>query len=97
MFSSNAEYSIIRKSEAILSKVLDQTVNGEQWNVIAAKVILYPGDRVQLVCSESQGSCVADALLLESSARYNDGSYVNEIVLDPMDGIILSNGKTCTK
>ena len=43
------------------------------------------------------GVCVADALLLESEARFNDGSVVDNglLTLDPMDGIVLSNGKQC--
>ncbi len=97
IFSSNAEYSIVRQNKVVAQKVLDQTVNGDQWNVFASNVELQPGDVVELACDGSVGACVADALMVQSSARYNDGRSVSEVVLNPMDGIILRNGKTCTK
>ncbi len=49
------------------------------------------------------GLCVADALLLESESRFNDGSALLfasnggavVVTLDGMDGIVLSNGRQC--
>ncbi len=35
------------------------------------------------------GLLVADALLLESQARWNDGSAVTSVTLDPMNAIVL--------
>jgi hypothetical protein len=35
------------------------------------------------------GATVADAIHLESKARYNDGSEIRQVELAPLDGIIL--------
>lgn len=36
--------------------------------------LLTPGSRVLVRCGIGSGSCVADAILVESDARYNDGT-----------------------
>ena len=35
------------------------------------------------------GSCIADAVRVESAARYNDGSAADNVTLQPMDAIVL--------
>ena len=41
-----------------------------------------------MTCTGS-APCIADALLLRSKARYNDGSTAAQVTLQPMDGIVL--------
>jgi hypothetical protein len=43
--------------------------------------------------SGGDGATAADAIRLESAARYNDGSVVNTIVLDALDGVVSVNTK----
>jgi len=44
---------------------------------------------LQIDCPTGQGTCIADAILVESIARWNDGSAVDSVLLQPMDAIIL--------
>ena len=63
------------------------------WYSIAKSVELVPGSATLTVsCPEGGGSCIADAVLLESEARYNDGSAVSGagVALASMDAIILA-------
>ncbi len=41
------------------------------------------------------GDCIADAVLVESLARFNDGSAVDTLTLQPTDGIILQRTTGC--
>jgi hypothetical protein len=44
--------------------------------------------------SGGNGVVIADAYKWESVKRYNDGSKVNQITLQPQDGIVLISCKT---
>lgn len=87
-WNTQATYEIVANGRVIASKVLDQTQKGNQWRKIA-RVSLKPTDNafVRLRCAGK--ACAADALLLQSQGRYNDGSAVSDITLAPMDGILL--------
>jgi hypothetical protein len=87
-WNANAVYEIVANGQVIANAALDQRGGGDEWHSIA-NVALAPGDNafVRLTCSGAP--CVADAVYLESAARYNDGSAVSEITLAPLDGIIL--------
>ena len=73
----------------VISATLDQSDGGDEWNLVA-EVQLAPGDApyVRMTCTGS-APCIADALLLRSQARYNDGSTAAQVTLQPMDGIVL--------
>ena len=63
------------------------------WYSIAKSVELVPGSATLTVsCPGGGGSCIADAVLVESEARYNDGSAVGGagVALGTMDAIILA-------
>ncbi|MBP5275015.1 MAG: hypothetical protein ILO36_08805 [Abditibacteriota bacterium] len=78
----------------------DLFVNGEQQDacetaagenksaVLFEKVLLKPGDKIELRIS-ADGPFGLDYVYLASEKRYNDGSSVKEITLDPFDGILL--------
>ena len=69
---------------------LDLTAQGgDVFFPVAGSVALAPGARLLLECPAGGGACVADAVLVESEARYNDGSAAAEVVLQPMDSIVL--------
>ncbi|MBN1343673.1 MAG: hypothetical protein JXQ73_13375 [Phycisphaerae bacterium] len=42
--------------------------------------------------SGGTGGTAADAIRVESAARYNDGSVVDTLTLDALDGVVLVNG-----
>jgi hypothetical protein len=101
-WSGAARFSVVRRAAAggadvVAAATLDQRRTGDQWHAFATAVALEPGDVVQLQCADAGRGCIADALLLESAARFNDGSAVDTVTLDPLDGIVLANGKTCAK
>lgn len=81
--------------------LLDQRMTGDEWNVVAVNATLAPGDTLEVDCQSSRLSqsassdscaCVADAILVESSARFNDGSKLagGTVHLESMDGIVLA-------
>lgn len=74
-----------------------QVLNGDQWHLVATNVQLDNGSRLRVECASSS-LCVTDAVLVESSARYNDGSAASAVTLAPFDGIVLSrDGTACHK
>jgi hypothetical protein len=74
---------------------------GDEWAPIAVDVQLEAGATVVLTCPPAQANptgtgtaapalCVADAVLVESRARYNDGSAVSAPVeIASMDAVVL--------
>lgn len=70
---------------------------GDVWFPIAQSVELSPGNATLTVsCPSDGGTCIADAVLVESKARYNDGSAIAStgngggVLLRAMDAIILA-------
>jgi hypothetical protein len=69
--------------------LLDQTDGEVGWHSLGT----YPfsggdGGRVVLAAT-GNGIVVADAFKWESTARFNDGSQVSQVTLQPQDGIVL--------
>lgn len=89
-FNANVTYEVVAGGKVVASQILDQRSGGDQWHAIAT-VPLSPGSSptVRVRCQGS-APCLADALHLTSSARYNDGSAAPDVTLQPLDGIILS-------
>ncbi len=85
-WNSAALYEVISNGNVVIANTLDHRSSGDQWNLIGEEVLL-PGAFVQMTCSG--GPCVADALHVQSAARYHDGSNAMVITLQPMDGIVL--------
>ena len=74
---------------ALPDLALVSAVNGDSWHAIAT-VALKAADAPRVrVRNAGTGTLVADAILLESQARWNDGSAVSSVTLDPMDAIVL--------
>ena len=62
---------------------------GDEFLLLSCGLQLQPTSTLTLECPEGGGLCVADAALVESAARYNDGSAAESVDLQPMDGIVL--------
>ncbi len=86
-WSSGARYEVLDASGTVVASIeLDQRANGDRWNEIAT-LPLGPGARVRMTAQN--GLCCADAILVRSKARFNDGRPASSVTLDPMDGILL--------
>ena len=62
---------------------------GDVFLLVAANAQLAPGSTLLVECPAGGGDCIADAVLVESAARYNDGSAAAQVTLQPMDAIVL--------
>lgn len=65
---------------------------GDVWTLLFSNVNLTPGTVLSLACEDSTGRvCVADAVLVESMARYNDGSDLQSgvVTVGALDGVLL--------
>ncbi len=62
---------------------------GDEWLLIFAGAQLAPGSALMLECPQGGGDCIADAVLLESEARFNDGGAADSVQLQPLDAIVL--------
>jgi hypothetical protein len=62
---------------------------GDAFFPVARGVALGPNASVTVECPAGGGTCVADAVLVESTARWNDGSPASEVTLQGMDAIVL--------
>ncbi|MBK8186504.1 MAG: hypothetical protein IPK77_04240 [Cellvibrio sp.] len=75
----------------VASTILDQTKNGDRWNRIAS-IPLIKGTEVKVRVTNLQAKpAIADAILVQSMARFNDGSDAVSVELDAYDAIILLN------
>ena len=66
-----------------------RTQGGDAFLPLFKAVALDPSSTLTVACSADGGECIADAVLVESAARLNDGSAAETVTLQPMDGIIL--------
>ena len=80
---------VSRVGKTVASTTVDITQAGDRWYLVAEGVQLSAGSVLSLACPAAGGSCVADAVLVESAARFNDGAAVQSVELGPTDGIIL--------
>jgi len=93
-WSQNVRYEVVAGGQSVVATNLDQSSGGDQWHLVA-EVPLSPGDDpyLRVVCSGS-APCVADALHIRSSARYNNGAPAQRVILQPLDGIVLQRAWT---
>jgi hypothetical protein len=62
---------------------------GDEWLLLFAGAQLGPDSALTVECPAGGGDCIADAVLVESEARFNDGAPAPQVALQPLDGIIL--------
>ncbi|HEY5375047.1 MAG TPA: hypothetical protein VIK01_15305 [Polyangiaceae bacterium] len=78
------------------AKTLDQTTTGDTWHAIATIALRAADHPLMRIHNAGTGTLVADALLLESQARLNDGSAASRISLNEHDAIVLKrNTRGC--
>ncbi len=88
-WTRRAVFEVLADGKVVASKVLDQTSPGDRWHPIAEVALAAKAQPRVRVRSEDSGALIADAILVKSAARYNDGSPAAEVVLQPFDGILL--------
>jgi hypothetical protein len=62
---------------------------GDLFFLVAADAQLDPSSTLVIECPAGGGDCIADAVLVESAARMNDGSAAAQVTLQAMDAIVL--------
>jgi len=88
-WTHQAVYEIVSGGKVIASATHDQTKAGDQWHEIATVPLSPDGAPVVRLRNAGGGSLIADAIYISSASRYNDGSAAREVVLEPLDGIVL--------
>ncbi|MBK9989813.1 MAG: carbohydrate binding domain-containing protein [Verrucomicrobia bacterium] len=88
-WSSAVRYEVIVNGSVIASATLDQTRNGDQWNRIASVALTKAASAQVRITNLQPKPAIADAILVQSTARYNDGSDAPSVELDAKDAIIL--------
>ncbi|MCS7259324.1 MAG: carbohydrate binding domain-containing protein [Anaerolineae bacterium] len=91
-WNAQTRFEVVQDDQVLATAILDQRQRGDEWHLVAAVELRpSPTPYVRLVCSGAP--CVADALHLRSTARYNNGQAASTITLAPLDGIILQRGQ----
>jgi hypothetical protein len=95
-WAKQAVFEVIAGGIVVASQTLDESTGGDAWHAIAT-VALKAADKPRVrIRNNGSGTLVADALLLESQARWNDGSAVTSVTLAAMDAIVLRRASgTC--
>lgn len=93
-WSNAVEFVLVRGSAAsgpeLNRTVRSQQQDGDMFNLLFQDMPLAAADNVhlQLRCP-GPAACVADAVYVASTARFNDGSEASTVTLDPFDGVLL--------
>ena len=88
-WSSQVLYEVVVNGQVIASATFDQTKGGDQWHRIASlPLTVAAGAQVRITNLQAKPA-IADAILVQSAARYNDGSDASNVELDAMDAILL--------
>lgn len=88
-WSSAVRYEVIVNGAVVASATLDQTKNGDRWNRIASLPLTKAAGATVRITSLQAKPAIADAILVQSAARFNDGSDAPSVELDAYDSIIL--------
>jgi len=88
-WSSQVRYEVLVNGAVIASATLDQTKDGDQWHRIATVALTQATGASVRITNLQAKPAIADAILVQSAARYNDGSDAPSVELDPMDAIVL--------
>ena len=102
MWSEKAQFTVLQNGTTVVQTAIVNLAggSGDQWNLVAASVKLAPGASIRLECIDSGRLCIADAVLIESEARFNDGGDIgSSYSINAMDGAVLakSGAKTCKR
>jgi hypothetical protein len=89
-WTKQAVFEVMAGSTVLATATLDQSTSGDQWHRVAGVALRAADHPVVRVRNAGAGTLMADALLVQSTARYNDGSAAASVELDAMDAIVLS-------
>ncbi|MCP4548602.1 MAG: hypothetical protein GY835_19270 [bacterium] len=89
-WSRSAVYEVVAGGAVVGSATLDQSSGGDEWHEVAEVLLAPDDDAFVRLRSGDAAPAIADALHLRSAARFNDGSPVDGVTLQPMDGIVLA-------
>jgi hypothetical protein len=88
-WAKQAVFEVTAGGIVVASQTLNESTGGDAWHAIAT-VALKAADKPRVrIRNNGTGTLVADALLLESQARWNDGSAVTSVTLAATDAIVL--------
>jgi hypothetical protein len=87
-WTGQARYEVVSAGTVVASTNLDQRIAGDQWHTLGT-VALAATNPAFVQLSAPTGACVADAMYIRSSARYNNGEPADRVRLQPLDGIVL--------
>ncbi|MBL8095775.1 MAG: carbohydrate binding domain-containing protein [Anaerolineales bacterium] len=86
-WTTAATYDLLVNGSPVATRTLNQRTAGDTWQTIgSASLSAGASVTLRLTCT---GPCVADAVYVESAARYNDGTVASTITLQPFDAIVL--------
>lgn len=86
---SNAVSVTIRHAQGETVRLLDETVGKVGWHSLGRYTFSAGEEGRAVLKATGSGTVVADAIKWVSTARYNDGSQVSQLTLQPQDGIVL--------
>jgi hypothetical protein len=88
-WSKQVIFEVVAGGQVVASTTVDQSSGGDQWHTVATVPLAVKDAPFVRVRNAGTGAVIADALHVRSAARYNDGSSVTSVTLEPMDGIVL--------
>jgi hypothetical protein len=90
-WTKDAVYEVVSGGNVVASATVDQTIaaSGDGWNMVATVSLTAAGAPFLRVHNGGPGSLIADAVYITSAALYNDGSLAPQVMVAPMDGILL--------
>jgi hypothetical protein len=88
-WSKQVVYEVLIGGTTLATVILDQSMQGDQWHTIAKLQLKVSDQPFVRVHSAGIGAFVADAIHVFSTARLNDGATADEILINPMDGVLL--------
>ena len=89
-WSKQVIFEVVAGGQVVASTTVDQSSGGDQWHTVATVPLAVKDTPFVRVRNAGTGAIIADALHVRSAARYNDGSSVTSVMLEPMDGIVLA-------
>ncbi len=88
-WSKQVVVDVLNGGTVVATQTFDQSTGGDQWHRIAQVALTQAGNASVRIRNQGSGAAIADAILVQSSARYNDGSAVSTVELEAMDAIVL--------
>ena len=89
-WTTQAVFELLSGTTVVATATLDQTQGGDEWHRIADVPLTAADGATVRVTALDDAPAIADAVYVQSAARYNDGSPAASVTLEPMDAIVLA-------